>query len=43
MTSVPLFAPFQGLPAAPSVSEAVLLAQLIILRRLEAARTRGAN
>jgi hypothetical protein len=43
MTSMTLFAPFQGLPAAPSVSQAVLLAQLIILRRLEAAKTRGVN
>jgi hypothetical protein len=43
MTSMTLFAPFQGLPAAPSVAQAVLVAQLIILRRLEAARTGGAN
>ena len=43
MTTMTLFSPFQGLPAAPSVSQAVLLAQLIIMRRLEAARARGAN
>ena len=43
MTTMTLFTPFQGLPAAPSVAQAVLLAQLIILRRLEAAGTRQAN
>jgi hypothetical protein len=29
---------FQGLPAAPSVEQAILLAQLQILRRVEAQR-----
>jgi hypothetical protein len=29
---------FEGLPAAPSVQQAILLAQLQLLRRLEAQR-----